>query len=82
MNMIYKVIADITIVSVFTILFFSISALLYVQFGLLKQLFHDKLNWHQPTDHVRFDGVSHISTCKHCGKPIVRDSQGNWFVIK
>ena len=47
----------------------------------LGWLFHDILKWHAP-DHKRyFDGCSHHSVCRFCGKEIMQDSQGNWFTF-
>ena len=38
------------------------------------------LDWHTPTDiHVDSLFVIFDSVCKRCGRPIMRDSQGNWF---
>lgn len=28
---------------------------------------------------LSYDGCSFTSKCKHCGKDIMQDSQGNWF---
>lgn len=38
------------------------------------------LDWHTPTD-IYVKGLSVIfeSRCKRCGRPIMQDSQGNWF---
>lgn len=54
---------------------------LYFLFGVGKWLYHDALGWHQPRKDVKdgFDGCSVHNICKHCGKEIMQDSQGNWF---
>ena len=52
---------------------------LYHIFGLNKWLYHDIMGWHQPSEKETFNGCSFCSTCKHCGKEIMQDSQGNWF---
>ena len=57
---------------------FSICNILYKRFGLLKCIFHDKLGWHEPGIEREFDGCNIHSVCKHCGKEIMIDSQGNW----
>ena len=44
-----------------------------------KWFYHNILEWHIPNAEERFDGCSFHSTCKICGKEIIRDSQGNWF---
>lgn len=36
------------------------------------------LGWHSPTN-IEFAGINLKSTCKRCGRPIMKDSQGNWF---
>ena len=56
-----------------------IATVLYSKFGYFKKFFHDFLRWHEPEDHWWWDGSSVHSRCKHCGKEITRDSQGNWF---
>jgi len=55
---------------------------LYRKFGFLKIVYHDLLGWHEPDESPNdydFDGCSFHATCKHCGKDIMQDSQGNWF---
>jgi len=47
--------------------------------GLIRRFLHDILGWHSPDLKIGFDGCSFTSTCKHCGKKILQDSQGNWF---
>jgi hypothetical protein len=58
-----------------------ILSLFYLKFGFNKWLYHDIMGWHQPKDdaEITFDGCSSHCTCKHCGKEIMQDSQGNWF---
>lgn len=55
--------------------------ILYVQFGWFKAVYHDIFGWHEPdeTKLAEFDGASWHCTCKYCRKPIMQDSQGNWF---
>lgn len=45
----------------------------------LRRFLCNILGWHRPIEKIGFDGCSMISICKHCGKRILRDSQGNWF---
>ena len=55
--------------------------------NFLRQFFGDNfrcrvLGWHKPTEGWgmwAWNGCSFSSTCVRCGKPILRDSQGNWF---
>ena len=57
-----------------------IGAGLYFKFGFLKFFYHDLLGWHTPDDSPQwYDGLSDHAVCKHCGKDIMQDSQGNWF---
>ena len=58
----------------------GIGAALYFRFGLLKFFYHDVLGWHTPDNSPQWsDGLSQHSRCKHCGRDIMQDSQGNWF---
>lgn len=52
---------------------------IYFRTGFGKRLFHDFMGWHLPDETMWFDGCSFRSRCKHCGKNIMQDSQGNWF---
>lgn len=45
----------------------------------LRKFLCDVLGWHKPSDCIDIHGVIITSKCKYCGKPIIRDSQGNWF---
>jgi hypothetical protein len=65
-------------VLIFAFIFYG-SVILYHKFGLFKTFYHDVLGWHEPTDEREFDGCSLHSRCKHCGREIMQDSQGNWF---
>ena len=57
-----------------------VGAIFYLATGLNKWFYHDILEWHQPTEiHVPYMGITFESRCKHCGKKIMRDSQGNWY---
>lgn len=59
---------------------FIIGAVLYFKLGFFKFFYHDLLGWHTPDDSPQYsDGCSQHATCKHCGKDIMMDSQGNWF---
>jgi hypothetical protein len=39
--------------------------------------FHDVFGWHAPTK-ITTDGFQFYSKCVHCGKKIIKDSQGGW----
>lgn len=56
-----------------------ILSLFYDIWGFNKWFYHDILGWHKPNKKQSFDGCSFHATCKHCGKRIMQDSQGNWF---
>lgn len=62
-------------------LVFLLCGILYVQYGWFKSLYHDIFGWHEPdeTKPAEFDGVNWHCTCKYCRRPIMLDSQGNWF---
>lgn len=62
------------------VVFFT-GTICYFKLDWFKWFYHDILSWHvpNPDDHMGFDGCSFISTCKHCHKEIMQDSQGNWF---
>lgn len=53
----------------------------YFKLGWFKLFYHDILKWHQPNEKqpIWTDGLSDHSICKHCGREIMQDSQGNWF---
>ena len=63
----------------FFILFFIVTAALYLTKGFFKWFYHDALEWHVPVDSIGFNGVSFCSKCKFCNRTIYQDSQGNWF---
>ena len=39
------------------------------------------LGWHNGKLNKWSDGCSARATCSRCGKEVMRDSQGNWFVV-
>lgn len=54
---------------------------LYFKLGWFKFFYHDILGWHTPDKKIEqwSDGCSQHAICKHCGRDIMQDSQGNWF---
>lgn len=63
-------------------LLMTIGSIFYFHKGWFKRWFHDILGWHVPGEAFSsFDGCSFHNRCKHCGKEIMQDSQGNWFLI-
>lgn len=48
---------------------------------LARKIFCNILGWHTPSETRAWDGLTHHSICKRCGKHIALDSQGNWFEI-
>jgi len=46
----------------------------------LWQKFREFMGWHKPTDERIVAGINLKSTCQYCGKSIMRDSQGGWFL--
>ena len=52
----------------------------YIKWGFFKSFYHGVMCWHRPDDGPEsFDGCSFHAKCKHWGKDIMQDSQGNWF---
>lgn len=56
-----------------------IGSIFYFKKDWFKKFYHDILGWHFPDDTLSFNGCSFCSTCKHCGKRIMMDGQGDWF---
>lgn len=46
----------------------------------MRDFIHNVMDYHIPEDSIDFDGASNCSRCKICNKPIIQDSQGNWFL--
>lgn len=53
-----------------------------MRIGLFRKICHDVLEWHEPDEKKSFDGCSFHSRCKWCGREILQDSQGNWFLFE
>lgn len=75
-----ELIFSIIIAIIFILFIFTI---VYISKGIGKWFYHDILKWHMPDTSYKykctFDGLSLKTVCKHCGKEIMQDSQGNWF---
>jgi hypothetical protein len=57
-----------------------IGTIFYFKKGWFRKFYHDVMGWHTPNNNLhKFDGCSFHNICKHCGKEIMQDSQGNWF---
>ena len=57
-----------------------IGSIFYHNYGAFKFFYHDFMGWHYPDDQpTKYDGCNVHARCKHCGKEIMQDSQGNWF---
>ena len=57
---------------------------LFTEGDIFGGIFHRCMSWHFP-DYNKpqsFDGLSMGARCRFCGKPILMDSQGNWFVFE
>lgn len=48
----------------------------------IRKWLHDKLEWHDGGRVQGFDGASFYGRCSMCGKRVLQDSQGNWFVAR
>lgn len=44
----------------------------------LRKFLCNILDWHSPSN-ITSDEVNSHSYCKHCGRRILQDGQGNWF---
>ena len=65
-----------------SILWTWLGSVLYFAVGLLKFFYHDFLKWHIPCKNSTWtEGINEHAICKHCGKEIMKDCQGNWFEI-
>jgi len=41
-----------------------------------------ELAWHDGSRSIlKFDGVNVHAECRFCGRPVMLDSHGNWFVV-
>nr|DAO50467.1 MAG TPA: protein of unknown function DUF1660 [Caudoviricetes sp.] len=60
-----------------------VPGIVYLLTGHPKFIYHDILGWHEPDKNAKIwsDGCSSHCRCKHCGKEIMQDSQGNWFTF-
>jgi hypothetical protein len=46
-----------------------------------EKILCDLLRRHNGGDLIGFDGASLMGTCSRCKRPVLQDSQGNWFAI-
>lgn len=62
---------------------FYVPPLLYFKLGWFKFFYHNLLKWHTPDIEYEITqrDINTHARCKHCGKEIIQDSQGNWFEI-
>lgn len=48
----------------------------------LRKFMCNVMDWHSPGwENQTFDGCNWDTVCKHCGRRIRCDSQGNWYSI-
>ena len=70
----------IAMILIVALVIFTITSAIYLRNGWFKIFYHDILGWHQPDNSPKWsDDCSDHCICKHCGKEIMQDSQGNWF---
>ena len=74
-------IETILLILVALIVLFFVCSVFYLCLGWFKLFYHDALDWHEPAKDTEqfYNGCNIHTTCKHCGKDIIQDSQGNWF---
>ncbi len=46
---------------------------------MICKVLHRIFGWHYVINPEGHDGCSYYSRCSYCGKPVLQDSQGNWF---
>lgn len=46
----------------------------------IRKWLHDYFGWHAPGNAIGFDGCSYTSNCRLCGRHILQDSHGGWFL--
>lgn len=47
----------------------------------IRKFLHDTLGWHDGRLGPRWsDGISIHAACSRCGREVMLDSQGNWFL--
>lgn len=68
---------------IFVLILIWVPGIVYLLTGHPKFIYHDILGWHEPDKNAKIwsDGCSSHCRCKHCGKEIMQDSQGNWFTF-
>lgn len=49
---------------------------------MVRRVPHDLFGWHDGSGGDNsFDGCSVGGRCSRCGRRVLKDSQGNWFVV-
>lgn len=72
-----------TILAIAYAMVFMILPPIYYKTGFGAQFYHDLLRWHTPSEgEYMSNGVNCRNVCKYCRLPIIKDSQGNWFVTR
>lgn len=75
-----------TFCDIVEVVFFSV-VLLVLLTGLMLAVFNkylpvwfcNHMGWHLTPKKQGNDGCSNTGVCPRCGKPVLQDSQGNWF---
>lgn len=89
MLLIIKIIISAILITVFIpMVFITILSIIWsiTSWRPCKKICHDNLGWHEPdtnTEHFKENDPLNVNlhaTCKFCGKDIIQDSQGNWFI--
>lgn len=67
-----------TLFSIFAIIY-GISLLSVASHGeLFGRFTHKIFKWHLPNEKINIQGINELSTCKYCGKPIMK-CHLDWF---
>jgi hypothetical protein len=49
--------------------------------GWIRKFLHDTLGWHDGKLGPKWsDGASTHAACSQCGREVMQDGQGNWFL--
>lgn len=70
-----------TLIVGFVIVFVVTAPFWFKHFKWSHKFYHNAFGWHDGdlTPHT-FDGASNASRCSYCGKRVLQDSQGGWFL--
>ena len=71
-------IALIILFIILTVFYLIIMASTITSGKLFGRFCHKILGWHLPNEEIKISGIIQVSTCKYCGKKIIK-SHLDWF---